>query len=123
MFKHKLPAKGLPIGYWVALELVEFGSISSTNLTGDFLVYKSKAKQDAPLNFQFMGEEIELAVNCDAGNVGLVLSGFSHLFTIAIDAGEFKLVNTIRIGVKDEVAKEFLYALNHYARTISNNGE
>ena len=82
-------------------------------------MHKSKAKHDAPLNFQFIGEEVELAVNCDGGNVGLVLSGLSHLFTVATDAGEFKAVNTVRIGVKDEVAKEFLYALSHYARTLS----
>ena len=112
-------SKELPIGHWVAAELVAFGSTSSINLTGDLVVHKSKAKQDAPLNFQFIGEEVELAVSCDGGNVGLVLSGLSHLFTVATDAGEFKAVNSVRIGVKDEVAKEFLYALSHYARTLS----
>ena len=81
------------------------------------MTYTPKAVIDKPSDFLYVGDEIELALNHGDTALGIEVNTQQHFFTISVDSKPFESVHNIRIGLKDEVAREMLKAFDALAES------
>lgn len=79
------------------------------------MAYTAKIKTTRPSDFLYAGDEIELALNHGQNSIGFEVNTQQHFFTISVDNGPFKSIHNVRIGLSDEVARDFILALNTWA--------
>lgn len=78
--------------------------------------YVPKAKNEMPSDFHFSGSELEVSINQDGSDLGLVIAGMDRYFRVAVgDAGAYIPANKVALGFKDELSRELLQALNAWA--------
>ena len=79
------------------------------------MVYTPKAVIDKPSDFLYVGSELEVELRHGDGALGFGISGLDRFFTVAVDGGPFKSVSSVQFGLADDVARDFILALNVWA--------
>lgn len=75
---------------------------------------------EQPLGFYCAGD-LEVALEHVDHAVGFQVNAGDKLFTASIDNGPFQTISNIRLGLTDELAREFIAALQTYSRLNNNH--